>query len=461
MCSDVAALGIAKLSEALKAETISAEKAAKFYLDRISAQNESLKAFITVTSDMALSQAKESDERRAKDESRGPLDGIPIALKDNIDVADVPTTGGIEAYRNAVAREDADVVMRLRAAGAVVLGKLNLHEGAHGATTANEAYGYCQNPHKPGYTPGGSSGGAGAALAAGLCAGALGTDTLGSVRIPASFCGVMGLKPTYGLVSTRGVMPLAHALDHVGPMARSTDDLAVLLGVMAGFDADDPAGRHGPKDFSAALSPADALDGLTLGYFSDLNAVGGEAVDPAVSVAYGKVLDLMKQLKCKTEPVTWKGYEPARVRSKALLLIEADLANIHGEMLEKSPDGFTPTFRAGIDFGLSQSAPKLAQGLRLIEEVRPIARRLFGTVDALVTPTTPVPAFSFDEEMPKTITTFTAFTNYAGCPALSIPMGKTEDGLPLGLQIVTPKREETLALRIGKSIAALLEPQEA
>ena len=144
------------------------------------------------------------------------------------------------------------------------------------------------------------------------------------------------------------------------------------------------------------------------------------------------------------------------MRSKALLLIEADLANIHSKMLKEAPDGFTASFRSGIDFGLSQSAPKLALGLRLIEEVRPAARRLFSTIDALLTPTTPVPAFPFEDEMPKTITTFTAFANYAGCPALSIPMGKTEDGLPMGLQIVAPKREDVLALRIGKVISSAL-----
>ena len=449
MSLDIAALGVTGLSTALASNEVSSVDATKYYLDRIATENDTLKAFITVTDEMALTQAAESDARRKNDQSLSPLDGVPIALKDNIDVAGVPTTGGIEAYRNSVPAEDADVVRRLREAGAVFLGKLNLHEGAHGATTANEAYGYCQNPHKVGYTPGGSSGGVGAALAADLCAGALGSDTLGSVRIPASFCGIVGLKPTFGLVSTRGVMPLAYALDHVGPMARSVEDVATLLQVMAGFDPDDPASRHGPRDFSSALDETTEISDLKIGYFADLNKVGGEAIDPAVSVAYAKAIDTLKTNGAALEPVFWDGYDPALVRPKALLLIEADLANIHADMLEKNPDGFTPTFRAGIDFGLAQTAPKLAKGLRVIEEVRPAARKLFKTVDALLTPTTPIPAFSFDEEMPKTITTFTAFANYAGCPALSVPMGKTEEGLPLGLQIVTPKREEATALRIG------------
>ena len=242
MTTDIVALDIAELTQAFDAGKTTSATATNTYLDRIANQNGALNAFITVMADAARQDASASDKRRAEGKALGPLDGIPIALKDNIDVAGVPTTGGIEAYRRSVPEKDADVVRRLREAGAVILGKLNMHEAAHGATTANDAFGYCQNPHKPGFTPGGSSGGSGAALAAGLCAGALGTDTLGSVRIPASFCGIAGLKPTYGLVSTRGVMPLSYALDHVGPMARSCEDLTVMLSVLAGFDADDPAG---------------------------------------------------------------------------------------------------------------------------------------------------------------------------------------------------------------------------
>lgn len=451
MTTDIVALGVAGLAQALDAGETTSAVATDTYLGRIADQNDALNAFITILEDTARQDADSSDKRRSEGKALSPLDGIPIALKDNIDVAGVPTTGGIEAYRRSVPEQDADVVRRLREAGAVILGKLNMHEAAHGATTANEAFGYCQNPHQPGFTPGGSSGGSGAALAAGLCAGALGTDTLGSVRIPASFCGVAGLKPTYGLVSTRGVMPLSYALDHVGPMARSCNDLTMLLSVMAGFDADDPAGRHGPTDFSAALQTPPSLNGLTLGYFGDLNKVNGDTIDPAVSVAYAKSLDRLRDLGATLEVVNWEGYDPAVVRPKALLLIEADLANIHADALDNNPDGFTSIFRAGIDFGMAQSAPKLAKAMRIIEQVRPVARRLFATIDALITPTTPISAFSFDAAMPKTITTFTAFANYAGCPALSIPMGKTEDGLPLGLQVVTPKREEATALRIGSA----------
>ena len=450
MTVDIAALGLSGLSVALSKGSVSAVEATRFYLDRITAQNKMLNAFITVTDKLACKQAEESDERRTHGNALSPLDGVPLALKDNIDLASIPTTGGIQAYRNSVPSRDSEVVRRLREAGAVFLGKLNLHEGAHGATTANHAFGFCQNPHKPGYTPGGSSGGSGSALAAGLCAGALGTDTLGSVRIPASFCGIVGLKPTYGLVSTRGVMPLAYALDHVGPMARSTADIALLLNGIAGFDPDDPSGRHGFKNFSLAQVEAKPLRTHKIGYFKELQGVASHTIAPEVASAYNKAIERLRHSGAKLEAVSWDSFDTTLVRPKALLLIEADLANVHAAKLKSNPEGFTSVFWSGIEFGRKQTAPKLAKAMRMIEEVRPIARHLFSKVDALVTPTTPIPAFSFDDEMPNTITTYTAFANYAGCPALSVPMGMTKDGLPLGLQIITPKREDMTALKIGR-----------
>ncbi|MFL2771090.1 MAG: amidase [Rhodospirillaceae bacterium] len=447
---DIAALGLSNLSDALSKGTVGAVEAARFYLDRIAVRNKTLNAFITVTDKLAYKQAEESDTRRVNGNTLGPLDGIPLALKDNIDLAGIPTTGGIQAYRNSVPDRDSEVVRRLREAGAVFLGKLNLHEGAHGATTANHAFGYCQNPHKLGYTPGGSSGGSGSALAAGLCAGALGTDTLGSVRIPASFCGIVGLKPTYGLVSTRGVMPLAYALDHVGPMARSTADIALLLNGIAGFDPGDPSGRHGFKGFSVAQVEAKPIRTHKIGYFKKLHGIAGNTIAPEVASAYNRAIELLRHSGAQLEVVSWDSYDTALVRPKALLLIEADLANIHSDKLKSNPEGFTSEFRSSIAFGREQNAPKLAKAMRMIEEVRPIARHLFSKVDALITPTTPIPSFPFDDEMPKTITTYTAFANYAGCPALSVPMGLTKDSLPLGLQIITPKREEMTALQIGR-----------
>ena len=408
--------------------------------------------------DHALAGADAADQRRRSGRVRGPLDGIPIAIKDNIDVAGVATTAGIEARRNHVALSDATVIAKLKAAGAVILGKLNMHEAAHGGTTANEAYGFCHNPHRSGLTPGGSSGGSGAALAAGLCAGALGTDTLGSIRIPASFCGIAGLKPTQGLVSTTGVVPLAWTLDHVGPMARSVTDLALMLEVVAGPDAADPFSRLRQGDQQSLFQIPQSLRGLRIGRLSDLNAFAADTVHPAISAAYELALTRLANLGATIIDVALAGYQHNSIRPKAMLVIEADLAVFYAKALEQNPLGFSQTFRDGVAFGQQQSAPKLAAAFDLIRSVRPIANALFAEVDALATPTTPCPAFGFKEmipktltalTMPKTLTAFTGFANFAGAPAVSVPMGLTSDKLPMGLQIIARPWADATALQIA------------
>jgi aspartyl-tRNA(Asn)/glutamyl-tRNA(Gln) amidotransferase subunit A len=434
--------GIVTLAERLaQGETTSAGLTAQF-LARIDAHDKRLRSFITVTADDAHAAAAASDRRRASKATLWPLDGIPIALKDNIDMAGVATTAGIEARRKRLSATDACVTARLKAAGAVILGKLNMHEGAHGATTANEAYGFCINPHRDGFTPGGSSGGSGAAVAARFCAAALGTDTLGSIRIPASFCGIAGLKPTQGLVSAAGVVPLAWSLDHVGPMAPTVADLAVMLGVIAGGDARDPFSAARPIDPSLAAQPS--LRGVRLG-----RLVLDEATTSDVAAGYEAALELLRSLGAEIVAADLGGFDHGQVRPKALLAIEADLALIHAEDLDKSPGGFTKVFRDGVDFGRQQSAPKLAAAYEAIRAVRPIATRLFASIDALVTPTTPVPAFSHRQPMPKTLTAFTAFANYAGAPAVSVPMGFTADRLPMGLQFVCRPFADMTALGIA------------
>ena len=238
--SDICSAGVVELAQLLDKKSVTALEATKHYLERIHRHDNKLNAFIEVTDALALEQAEQSDARRASGKTLGPLDGVPIAIKDNIDIAGIATTAGLEARRGRIAKHDASCITNLRAAGAVFLGKTNMHEVALGGITDNAAYGRCHNPHKQDWTPGGSSGGSGAAVSAGLCAGALGTDTLGSVRIPASYSGTTGIKPTYGLVSMRGVVPLCLTLDHVGPIARSVRDLSALLRVLAHFDASDP-----------------------------------------------------------------------------------------------------------------------------------------------------------------------------------------------------------------------------
>jgi aspartyl-tRNA(Asn)/glutamyl-tRNA(Gln) amidotransferase subunit A len=446
---ELAFAGIAELAARLAEGRVTSRALTELYLSRIALHDRALNSFITVTADAARAAAEAADARRAAGRARGPLDGLPLALKDNIDMAGVATTAGVEARRGRIAARDAAATARLKAAGAVILGKLNMHEGAHGATTANAAFGFCYNPHRDGYTPGGSSGGSGAALAAGLCAGALGSDTLGSTRIPAAFCGIAGLKPTQGLVSVRGVVPLAFTLDHVGPMARRAADLALLLDALAGPDADDPFSRAAPQPPQRAFAVPDTLKGLRLGRLRDLDGFAGDTVHPDIAAGYEAALTLLAGLGAEIVEVTLKGYQHSAIRPKAMLVIEADLALVYAQELSETPLKFSPTFREGIAFGQQQSAPKLAAALEAIRAVKPIANALFAEVDALVTPTTPCPAFAFSQAMPKTLTAFTALANYAGAPAVSVPMGLTGDGLPMGLQVMARPWADATALAIA------------
>ncbi|MBL8642540.1 MAG: amidase [Rhodospirillaceae bacterium] len=450
--ADLAFLSIGELAANLSSGAVTSRRLTELYLQRIKAHAK-LNAFITVLAEQALAAADASDTRRKQGRARGPLDGIPIALKDNIDLAGVATTAGIEARRKTIAATDAPVTARLKTAGAVILGKLNMHEGAHGATTANDAYGYCYNPHRDGYTPGGSSGGSGAAVAAGLCAGALGTDTLGSIRIPASFCGIAGLKPTQGLVSTRGVVPLAFTLDHVGPMARTVADLALMLDVLAGPDASDPFSRP-VRPASAVFEAPAALKGVRLGRLRDLDAFAADKTHPDIAIGYEAALAKLAHLGAEIIDVDLEGYKHNQIRPKAMLVIEADLAVIYAKALEENPIGFSQVFRDGIAFGQQQNAPKLAQAYETIRGVRPIANKMFATVDAFVTPTTPCPAFAFQTAMPKTLTAFTALANYIGAPAVSVPMGITKDNLPTGLQVTAAPGHDLTALRIAGAFEA-------
>jgi aspartyl-tRNA(Asn)/glutamyl-tRNA(Gln) amidotransferase subunit A len=456
--ADLAFLSIPELAAHLASGAITSRCLTELYLSRIK-KHEKLNAFITVMREEALKAADASDQRRVEGRTRGPLDGIPVALKDNIDVAGVPTTAGIEARRKHIAAADAPVAARLKNAGAVILGKLNMHEGAHGATTANDAYGYCYNPHREAFTPGGSSGGSGSAVAAGLCAAAVGTDTLGSIRIPASFCGITGIKPTQGLVSTRGVVPLAFSLDNVGPMARHVIDLALMLEAMAGPDTDDPFSIIAQAPPQAAFSIPESLKGVRIGRLRDLDEFAADKNNQDVALGYEAALAQLARLGADIIDVALEGYKHNAIRPKAMLVIEADLAVVFGKALEENPLGFSQIFRDGIAYGQQQSAPKLALAFETIRSVKPIANRMFADIDAFVTPTTPCPAFSFQTAMPKTLTAFTALANYIGAPAVSVPMGITKDNLPMGLQIMTRPGHDIPALKIAGAYERSANPR--
>ena len=415
------------------------------YLERIRSTDGTLNAYVTVTADEARAQAAESERRHREGATLGPLDGVPIALKDLIDVAGVATSNGMAVRRHATAGTDAEVVRRLKTAGAVFLGKLNMHEAAMGATNDNIHFGRCHNPWAVDHTPGGSSGGSGAAVAGGLAAGALGSDNMGSIRIPAAFCGIAGLKPTNDLVSTRGTVEFSWTTGSVGPMTRGVDGVALLMSVLAGADAEDPLSRASPDGLDFTMPESPTLTGLKVGLPKPFSI----APEPGVANAFERALAVLAKIGCEIRPVRIDALEGSRLA--CLLIIEAEGAVSYGRHLDDPAVEFAADIRQQLDYGRALSPAKLVGAFRTRGLLQRAVETVFREVDVLVTPTTPCPAHSFDEAGPTELAVFMALANLCALPALSVPMGFTETGLPLGLQIMAAPFRDPLALRVGKA----------
>lgn len=433
----------------LAAGRVHPEALAEVYLDAIERINPQLNAFVGVSPPLLREQARMAEHRR-RDGVIGRLDGIPIALKDNFDVAGWPTHAGLPGPGRA-AEHDAHVVGRLRASGAVLLGKTNMDEGALGAVTDNPHFGATHNPHRHGYTAGGSSGGAAAAVAAGLAVAAIGSDSLGSIRIPASYCGVFALKPTQGELSTRGMMPAARWLDTVGLLARSVDDLTVLLQVLAGYDADDPRSRRR----RVALAPPDWEPGkLRCGLLSNLPDLG---VQPAVIDVFEAALAKLDRELGQRRTVDFEDWHFARARRAGLLLMEAEMLGTFATQLADTEHPVSPRFREMLDYAARKTAADYASADRMLDAAALKMRRLFAQIDVLVTPTTPQGAFPLNGPVPDSQADLTSFANLAGCPAVSIPMGTLPDGLPIGLQLVGARGSDLRLLELAEVWAATLD----
>ncbi len=441
-------LSVRDAATALAAGDITSRALAQAYLDRIAAIDGDVNAYITVTAETALAQADESDARAAR---LGPLDGVPIALKDNIDVAGVTTTNGMGPRNHPVPATDAPVVARLRAAGAVLLGKLNMHEGALGATTDNAHHGRAQNPWARGVTPGGSSGGSGAAVAARLCAAALGTDTMGSVRLPAAYCGVAGLKPTFGLVSTRGVAPLSWRLDHVGPLCRTVADLGLMLDAMAGHDPDSMESVAAPDAGGYAAEAPHNLTDVRVGVIANFDTV---EISADVLHGFQAALARLESMGAREQRLTLPDYDPSLARRAGLLVSEAEAAVFHEPDLADHPAAFSDTFRSMLAYGRDVKGDRLVKAERTVQHAGFALRRAFDEVDVIAAPTTPQTAFPFDQPVPANQADLTAPANFAGCPAVSLPCGVSESGLPLGLQLIGPPFSERYLLGLAMAFEA-------
>jgi aspartyl-tRNA(Asn)/glutamyl-tRNA(Gln) amidotransferase subunit A len=436
----------------LAVERVQPQALAETYLEAIERINPQLNAYLGLSSTMLQEQALAAQHRR-RDGVIGRLDGIPIALKDNFDVAGWPTSAGL-AGRQMPVSNDAHVVSRLRASGAVLIGKTNMDEGALGAVTNNPHFGATHNPHRHGYTAGGSSGGAAAAVAAGLAVAAVGSDSLGSIRIPASYCGVYALKPTHGEISARGLVPAARRLDTVGLIARSADDLTVLLQVLAGYDADDARSRRR----RVALSPPDWEPGrLRAGFLPDLRAVGVHA--DVVDVFEAALAKWPRELG-ERRTVDFADWDFARTRRAGLLLMEAEMLGTFASDLA-TDNRVSEHFRRLLGYAAGKSAADYAAADRVLDAATLKMRRLFAQIDVLVLPTTPQGAFPLDAAVPDSQADLTSFASLAGCPAVNIPMGYLPDGMPIGLQLVGARGSDLRLLELASVCAATLDVEPA
>jgi aspartyl-tRNA(Asn)/glutamyl-tRNA(Gln) amidotransferase subunit A len=430
----------------LAAGNVDATRLTQAYLDAATQANARLHGFVVMDAAGAAAQARESDSRRAQGKTIGRLDGVPIAIKDNIDVAGLPTQAGLPGARAPAAR-DAAVVERLRGAGAAILGKTGMDEGP-GADGRNPHFGDVQNPWRFGFSPGGSSAGSAVAVAAGLCAAAIGTDTLGSVRIPASYCGVYGFKPTSGEISLRGVAPAARRLDCVGLIARGVDGLGVLYHLLAGYDATDPRSRR--RRVEPEL-PDWEPGKLRVGVLGDLRAWG---TTDGVADVFARALDALTHELPNRRNVDFADFSIPAARRAGLFLVEAEMLGAYpADVLAAA----SPRLQKMLDYARGKSAADFAAADRVVDAAVLKTRRLFADIDVLVTPTTPQTAFAHGTAAPVDQADFTAFANLSGCPALSLPMGPTADGLPAGLQLMGPPGSDLRLLELAEVCAAALD----
>ncbi len=449
---DLTALTLAKASELLRRKRTSPVELTQACLKRIDQYNQGVNAFITITGESALATARAMEAEAQRGKWRGPLHGIPIALKDNIDTAGVRTTGASELFKDRIPTEDAEVVRRLKNAGAIILGKLNMHEFAYGATSAVTYFGPVHNPWALDRISGGSSGGSAAAIAADLCFGTLGTDTGGSIRIPGSHCGVVGLMPTYGRVSNRGVIPMAWTLDHVGPLCKTVEDAALMLGVIAGYDEMDPTTVKVPvPDYGRAFRTS--VSKLRLGipqasFFDNLDSEYAKAIDAAIDVLRkltASVMDVQLPLAVPA-PVIWGPETYA----------------YHAKWLAETPEKYQAATRVQMIRSNEVKPEVYADARRQVDLVRREINKVFTKVDLLITPTMKGPpatiAASVNPPTPnppaneagtrnagaRNINSPGAFDVY-GIPAITVPCGFTNSGLPIGLQISgSPFNESTM-----------------
>jgi aspartyl-tRNA(Asn)/glutamyl-tRNA(Gln) amidotransferase subunit A len=438
---------ILELSKRLRARELSPVGLTKDCLARIEKLNPLLNAFITVTADSALAEALKAEAEIQRGDWRGPLHGIPLAVKDLIDTAGVLATAGSAQFEKRIPQEDADVVHRLKTAGAILLGKQNLHEFAYGGSSVVSHYGPVHNPWNPAHISGGSSGGSAASVATGMGYASIGTDTAGSIREPAALCGVVGLKPTHGRVNASGVFPLSMSLDHVGPITRTVADAAILLQAIADPATKNSAGKAvSIPDYSTLLGKTSnrLRVGVPRSFFY-------EGLDSEIASAVEQALVVLKSLTAETREIS------LTIDTDRTLQLAESYA-VHAELVARSPELYQPETLRRIRGGEGISQTQILEARHKLEQSRREIEQVFTEVDVVVTPTTPIVAPILaelekhsDQLRPAEIVMLrnTRPFNVWGIPAISVPCGFTHAGLPVGLQISGPRWGEAVILQLA------------
>lgn len=437
------------LAPLIKAKQLSPVELTKHILNRIDTIDPTIHSYITPLHELALKQAGKAENEIMYGRYKGPLHGIPIGIKDNFDTKGIRTTAGSKLFVDFIPDKTATTVEKLLAAGGIMLGKLNMHELALGSTGTNQTFGTTRNPWNIEYMPGGSSGGSSAALAAGLATLATGTDTFGSIRLPAAMCGIYGLKPTYGLVSTYGVIPSAWSLDHAGPMARSVSDLALMLDVMAGFDADDPASLHVPiPNYTEDLNKG--MRGVKIGipkyYLEGLESDVEKLFKNAITTLKGLGAELIEIEIPELSMATFSGY----------VTVSGEASTFHYEWLQTHVEDYGADNRIFLLSGTLTNTPQYVKAQQARRKMVEAFHNAFKDIDILLGPTIPIttPAFAqnwVDQnlEVIRRCLPFTVPVNLTGLPSLAVPMGFDQKGLPVGMQFIGNHLSEKQLLQVG------------
>jgi aspartyl-tRNA(Asn)/glutamyl-tRNA(Gln) amidotransferase subunit A len=459
--SDLVYLSLSEAANLVAAGQVSPLELTDACIERAEALDDSLHAYLTPTFEAAREEARRATEEIAAGRSLGPLHGIPFAIKDLYETAGVRTTAGSRLREEYVPAEDAEAVARLKQAGAVMLGKLNLHEWAMGGTNVNYFFPTPKNPWDQTKITGGSSGGSGLALAAGYCYGSLGSDTRGSIRMPAALCGITGLKPTYGRVSLRGVIPLVWSLDHAGPMARTAADCSIILNAIAGFDERDSISADLPvPDYVAYLEPAltaarpleNVRIGVPRGFFFD-----ADVVEPDVLAAVRATVPVFQSLGAEVIEVDFPDPEYHSDNRS----LDAETGAYHEERLRERPEELSDIPRQRVAEALERRGIDYARARWRQEEFKHRLGLLMRNADLILTPTSPVVALNITGIEPagpgRILSRHTAPFNLLGVPTISQPCGFSQTGLPIGLQLSGRWWEEGLVLRAAHAYQQLTD----